>query len=188
MILEEIKQFQQRHLLSEDEACLALVLPKNALSSMASNPDYPITDSYAQVIRDRINQFENRSNNFIEALPAQKTVTTAQSTLDQDETEEEEQRIWSCEDCLATFNNHKSLGGHRSRCLKNKNNALNKKREAKQEIIRKRSVEFNGQSPSVIVTLNNAKASDIIKYIDMNGQSSHVFLRNDDGSVTIYRE
>ena len=177
-ILDEIQAFQVRHSLSLSDVSSILKISEVAIDSFRNTPYLGVDPTYLTAVQKRIENWEAQNSNPISAIQPQpvNTVEAQGSTT-----------MFPCptNGCGKIYDNQNALGGHLRHCGKSEDEQKEIARRSAATKYKKTVIEFDGKPPSVVIKLS--RVEELVKYIDFDSNSKHIFTRDEDGSVTIYR-
>jgi hypothetical protein len=177
-IVDELNAFSGRNRISYEEAASIAKITPVAAESFHNSPYLPVGMDYLNVVRKRLEEWETKNIYPVNISPIMEVEPLPQPTVSAPEN-------FSCESCSKVFENIRQLSGHKRHCSKTEEEHRQIVLKSAATRQKRNTIEFDGNPPSVTIKLKNQ--DDIVKYIDFDSNSKHIFTRDEDGSVTIYR-
>ena len=175
MIADTIKNFISTNNLTKTEVSSLLGISEMAVDSILTDKVNLIPVEFEEMISDKILAYNNSKSQL--DLFAQPATPEPQSA-----------GVPYCDICKKTFSSFKSYYGHKWRCGKSeqevtrilKNRTIASKRNSSGV-----PVYFDDSPPKVAIRIYDE--SELLKYVDADSETVHIFCREEDGSISIFK-
>jgi len=175
MINETIKNFKVSNNLSNNEVSSLLGISEMAVESILTNKISIMPPEFEEMAKEKINSYNLSKNQLsLFAQPAVAETASSENTY--------------CDTCKKTFASSKSYYGHKWRCGKSEQELTRILKNRTTSSRRNSSgvpLYFEDNPPKVAIRIYDE--SELMKYIDADSESVHIFCREEDGSLSIFK-